>query len=227
MADTVFCPACRARVPLVGVRPGRAVQCPSCKISFIPDRPANETVPIHLELPRPEPEDPEPAADADLLPPEQQPRAEPRPKRRLVGAVEVPVPQSEQPLPRPLPPEVHCRACGHPSDATRDRCDHCGAPLPRLDGPHRALEPHRGTLLRQLSIAGLAMVVIPPLGVLFSATAWVLSQIDLSHMEARTMNSAGYSMTRTAWICGLIGTTLNTVVGLIATIWIVLYLKTN
>src|SRR6516162_6786978 len=104
MADAVSCPACGAHVPLAGARPGRAVQCPACRISFIPETPADETVPVRLELPRPDEDEPEPAVEAQLLPPEQQPHAEPRSKRPLTGAVEVPVPDSEQPPPRPLPP---------------------------------------------------------------------------------------------------------------------------
>ena len=224
MAEVVSCPACHARVSLAAARAGRAVQCPSCKLSFLPDTPAQETVPLRLELPRTDPDfEAAPGVDAELLPPEQQPRA-PRAPRPLVGAVEVPVPVGEQPEPRPLPPERFCRACGHLDESWGDRCLHCGAPLPPRAG-RRPWEPSRGRQLRRLAIAGLALLVFPPLGLVFSVTAWVLSHGDLALMERRQMDPAGYRATRTGWVCGLIGTALNLLVGLIGLVWLVLYLR--
>jgi hypothetical protein len=52
-----------------------------------------------------------------------------------------------------------------------------------------------------------------PLGLPLGVAAWVMSRHDLKKMERGEMDTRGYSSTKTAAVCGCIGTVLNSLYG--------------
>ena len=52
-------------------------------------------------------------------------------------------------------------------------------------------------------------------GIGFSVTAWVLGHGDLRAMREHRMDPDGMRLTRSGWICGIVGAVLNTVLLLV------------
>ena len=90
-----------------------------------------------------------------------------------------------------------------------------GRRLPR-DPERRDREPHRGVLILVLGILSLVCLplvfwVVPAvLGVVLGLVSWVMGHGDLKKMRANEMDPEGAGLTRGGWICGIIGTCLNT-----------------
>jgi predicted Zn finger-like uncharacterized protein len=84
------------------------------------------------------------------------------------------------------------------------------------DPQRRDREPHRGVLILVMGILSLvclplvSFVVPPVLGVVFGLVAWVMGHGDLKKIQANEMDPEGSGLTRGGWICGIIGTCLNT-----------------
>jgi hypothetical protein len=97
--------------------------------------------------------------------------------------------------------------------------DDLDTPDVRRFGPRRDAEPDRGSTVLALgiiSLAGIMVMCVPLIGVILvpicailGVVAWVMGQIDLGKMKRGQMDDAGRGMTQAGWICGIIGTFLN------------------
>jgi hypothetical protein len=97
--------------------------------------------------------------------------------------------------------------------------DDLDTPDVRRFGPRRDAEPERGSTVLALgiiSLAGIMVMCVPLIGVILvpicailGVVAWVMGQIDLRKMKRGQMDDAGRGMTQAGWICGIIGTILN------------------
>jgi hypothetical protein len=124
-----------------------------------------------------------------------------------------------------------CPTCGRHVHRDSTRCYHCGQRLPGrprivYDDPERRdWEPERGGLVLVLGVLSLVcLAVCGPAGIALGITAWVLGHNDLRKMKARQMDPAGYGTTQGGYVCGIIGTALNTLwtlgcVGFLSFIW--------
>jgi hypothetical protein len=54
------------------------------------------------------------------------------------------------------------------------------------------------------------LIICGPIGVALGITAWVLGSGDLRKMRDKQMDPAGYGITHGGWVCGILGTFLNT-----------------
>jgi LSD1 subclass zinc finger protein len=71
----------------------------------------------------------------------------------------------------------------------------------------RDCEPHRGGMLLALGIVG---IVVPLLGGPCAIMAWVMGQRDRVKIRDRVIDPSGEGLTLAGWICGIIGTVLQT-----------------
>jgi hypothetical protein len=166
--------------------------------------------------------------------PESQPAPAPAPapsRRGLSGAIELdpsgqpaapsaPAPSSpprrpEAPPPPRRPGPSDPRSRRYPNDYNDE--DHPGSRRPYYR--RRDTEPHRGVMVLVFGIIslvcvlanlcyGLGILVGIPLGIV----AWVMGHGDLRKIKNHEMDDEGLGMTQAGWICGIIGTILNTLV---------------
>jgi predicted Zn finger-like uncharacterized protein len=74
----------------------------------------------------------------------------------------------------------------------------------------RDAEPHRGTLILVLGIVSIVMLVLcGPAGLPLGIAAWVMGRRDLIKMRQNLMDREGEGLTQAGWICGIIGTILD------------------
>jgi hypothetical protein len=71
----------------------------------------------------------------------------------------------------------------------------------------RDVEPHRGGTVLALGIVSL---LIPFVGLVTGICAWVMGQGDLRKMTRGEMDVEGRGNTQAGWVCGIIGTVLQT-----------------
>jgi predicted Zn finger-like uncharacterized protein len=226
------CPSCNGPLRIPDELVGQRVRCPSCQTIF---HAAAPTAPPASE-PAPDPERPLwknlqlELDDGDPNNPDKAPAPEPSPRRPgLSGAVEVGLPEtSENASPKPTPPleEPPSRkprpSFPGPREDPGDEDDDDYGPSRRSryrrDLPRRDSEPHRGVLILVLGIISIASVVLNAcyigvlIGLPLGITAWVLGHGDLRKIKKGEMDEEGLGMTQAGWICGIIGTILQSLV---------------
>lgn len=223
MPFVVHCPTCSGPLRVADDLVGRQVRCPSCSSVF--DAPAAappppgpvETVPV----------EPWRMIDLSLDGPSSVPEAPLA--HHPVGAVEIG--EERRPVPTAPPAEElrPCPGCDRLLPAGAGRCSTCGERQaaarnrreePRGYGPpvRRDAEPHRGSAILVMGIMSMVVLffgcpfVVPWLiGIVLGVLAWVMGSADLAKMKRGEMDTEGQSNTRAGWVCGIIGTVLNTV----------------
>lgn len=121
-----------------------------------------------------------------------------------------------------------CPECGRMNHLDARWCSFCDTALDeeRTDSQRRRgtarrrlrrdCEPHRGGFILAMGIISLAALFgcwpLAPLAVVPGIIAWVLGHADLRKIRAGDMDPEGESSTQAGWICGIIGTCLNTLV---------------
>ena len=127
-----------------------------------------------------------------------------------------------------------CSECGKKMHRGTRRCIHCGYRIGkrrRRDYEEEEYEdeedddygrpryrndwvPHRGGLVLALGIVSIATIFIcwplAPLALIPGIIAWVLGRGDLNRIRSGEMDPAGESTTQAGWICGMVGTGINT-----------------
>jgi hypothetical protein len=236
MPSIITCPACAGQMRLPDEAIGQQVCCPECSKVFT----AAATPAAVPSAPRYESSSPVPASldDGNGHAPAAVARS-----RGLVGAVELPPSSNDdngggRVPPRAAEPEKDtrpCPVCGKPVARSSRRCYECDTPLFPTDGPGRSWErddrelergpvrpperrdrvPSRGVLVLVLGIISLLCVTVfvSPLGIILGVVAWVMGHGDLNRMAANEMDPDG-GLTKGGWVCGMIGTILNTLITL-------------
>lgn len=245
MSTLIDCPSCRRKLRVPNDFLGKNVRCPTCGETFRAPEAASPaaappaapepaapspaapspllTVPLKLELdddpPAPQPAaatPPEPARRAEEAPPRRKRRPEPeeddRGDERRRGRAR---------RRRDFEP---CPRCGDDIRRGAVVCPYCGLDLEvqgdgytRQRPVRRDAEPHRGGTVQVLGIVSLVLSVIWlfPLGIPLGIAAWVMGRRDLKKMDEGTMDPNGRKKTRDGWLCGLIGTCLNSLFALL------------
>ncbi|HBI43618.1 MAG TPA: hypothetical protein DDY78_12330 [Planctomycetales bacterium] len=224
------CPSCNGPLRIPDELVGQRVRCPSCQTVFHAEAPAAPAAPesgdtperplwknLQLELDKGDPANPVSAPASDPLPR----------KPGLIGAVEVGRSETDDEAPpRPTrPPEAPPSREPHPSSEPREDSDdddedyrQSGRSRYRRDLPRRDSEPHRGALILVLGIISIASVVLNAcyvgvlIGLPLGITAWALGSGDLRKIKKGEMDEEGLGMTQAGWICGIIGTILQSLV---------------
>lgn len=195
MPVIVACPACGGKLRIAEELQGRRVRCPRCNHTFdSPAEPEPPTTPFRapqdlpLDLTLDEPLSP--PADASSTAPS------------LLGAVEL-TPSSEQPTSAEAPADP-------PPRRTDKRLDHDMPSLRRL-GRRLDAKPDRGAVVLALGIISLALIAAScaPVGAILGLVAWMMGQTDLRKMKSGQMDDENRGMTQAGWICGILGTVLN------------------
>ncbi len=116
-----------------------------------------------------------------------------------------------------------CPECGKRNHLNARRCYYCDVRLDdrnRERGPNgeperRDRQPNRGVMVLLLGIFSLLCVTLPlaPVGIVLGLIAWLLGHGDLNRMKAQEMDPDG-GLTKGGWICGIIGTLVNTLLTL-------------
>jgi hypothetical protein len=112
-----------------------------------------------------------------------------------------------------------CPACGVPLPAEVKRCPSCNAAIEDDDDApvweaesapsgRRDAEPHRGNTIL---VMGILSLVIPWIGLVLGIMATVMGRRDLVKMRTAMMDREGQSVTQAGWICGIIGTCLQSI----------------
>jgi predicted Zn finger-like uncharacterized protein len=208
MPVIIACPSCGGKLRVADSLRGQMVRCPACDHTFDSSTANGYSSPL---APQPSALDPQ---DLPLQLAIDDPNSTSQPpsdhKRGLVGAIELnptleadspaPPPPSET-EPRPLPPRRKPRL-------TVDFEDETDLPFRQ---PRRDAEPDRGTTVLVLGILSLASMMIScvPVGVILGLIAWTMGQTDLRKMKRGQMDDYGRSMTQAGWICGIVGTIVN------------------
>ncbi|HXG12972.1 MAG TPA: MJ0042-type zinc finger domain-containing protein [Gemmataceae bacterium] len=234
MPIVIDCPSCsrRLRVPddLLGAR----VKCPTCGSQFTAA--SGEAAPpvSGPTLTEPSaPRDASPSPDPGEAPSTPAPLGDVSIKPSLEDAPPS-QPTEQEPQETAAKPadseRRHCPYCGEEITQKATRCPYCNEDLhPEEDdrpwehygryGIRRDWEPHRGTLVLVLGIlslvaAGLFFLFCWALGLPLGIAAWVIGHRDLKKMQANLMDPEGRGLTQGGWICGIIGTILNTLFAL-------------
>jgi hypothetical protein len=180
------------------------VKCPTCERTF--EAPVTLSLAVPSPVAAPQPEVAVPPETAGDEPP---------------GSLEANQPPRQ---PDYLSP---CPRCGEYVEEGATRCRFCGENLQghkdeatqeeeRLRerfgqfGERRDAEPHRGTLI--LVLGNISLVLLPlcgPLGLPFGIAAWVMGRRDLAKIRQNLMDRDGEGTTQAGWICGIIGTILD------------------
>lgn len=233
MPTTTTCPSCHGQLRVPDDLLGKQVRCPVCQNVFeaaapapapgadapgppAPERPLWKDLSLELDKSDPNGETQAPAPESAPAPAR---------KRGLVGAVELTPSGGEEPAapPRPSAPTPPRRPDAPPGPRRRQDDDEDDDYGPRR-GPYgrgplrRDTEPHRGVLILVLGIISLAAVILtcfyvgPLIGIPLGITAWVLGHGDLRKIKNNQMDPEGLGITQAGWICGIIGTILNSLV---------------
>jgi hypothetical protein len=192
MTTLIDCPTCSRKLTVPEELLGQPVRCPGCGGTF-------EAGPGGVLLP----------AGTSAADPEEPAFVAPAPPQAVTAA-------APAPGPGPSGTEVRGRACPHCGrgiDELAVHCRFCGEDLAEeIDRPwerryrpqvRRDCEPHRGVIVLVLGILSL---VVPYLGCVLGAVAWVMGQRDLKKMTERTMDPEGRGTTQAGRICGIVGT---------------------
>jgi predicted Zn finger-like uncharacterized protein len=209
MPSIIACPACAGQLRLPDELLGQQVRCPACSNVFTAGQPCNPSTGNGSN------HEPEPAA---VKP------------RGLVGAVELnlslddeaprsslPAPSPEPPLPQPPPRRWDDEDDEREREPSRPRDGDRYSDRFRLREPERRdREPNRGVLILVLGIISLATMVFSlyPLGAILGLVAWVMGHNDLKKIKANQLDSDASGLTKAGWICGIIGTLINSLVTL-------------
>ncbi|MCI0464039.1 MAG: zinc-ribbon domain-containing protein [Gemmataceae bacterium] len=219
MPEVIDCPSCRRKLRLPEELLGRFVQCPTCGQTFAAPA-AEAALPSEAEpLPAGREESRLPSADQPLqlsLDPDDAPA---RPARNVPPP---PRPLRAVPLGPPRRPGsaddlMPCPCCGEEIDPDAPRCRFCGEVLDEADRARgratrrrRPWEPHRGPLILTLGISSLVLFwVCGYLGLLMGLAAWTMGRRDLNLMRAQRMDPEGMGHTKGGYVCGIIGTILD------------------
>lgn len=233
MPIIVTCPSCAGQLRVSDDLIGRKVRCPACNTIFASETPAAqeekrrsepapavETEPVdawktlHLELD-------EPAQQSREAPTETKEDAPPPP---AVDEPAQPAPRRRARLNDEHEDLGRCPACGRLVRHDARRCNGCGERLgvrrgmeeddDFFDVRRRDYEPHRGGFILTMGILSAAtLFVCPflvPIALIPGLIAWILGARDLREMRAGRMDPSGRDNTQAGWICGIIGTLLNT-----------------
>jgi hypothetical protein len=113
--------------------------------------------------------------------------------------------------------DERCRYCGEDVAAEEERPWEAG----RYRRPvRRDCEPHRGTLILVFGVLSLVLMgcgamtmgLAALVGLVFGIIAWIMGKKDLEKMRTGTMDPEGQGLTQAGWICGIIGTILDSLV---------------
>jgi hypothetical protein len=112
---------------------------------------------------------------------------------------------------------MSCPFCGQEIDRNASRCPYCGEDIEADDraraqaaAHRRAQKPHRGPLILSLGILSIVLFFACGfLGLPLGLTAWIMGYNDLKKIRAQRMDPEGRSMTRGGYVCGVIGTLLD------------------
>jgi len=191
MHDIMVCPSCGGKLRITEELRGQRVRCPRCNHIF--DSPAEPEPRAPQDLP----------LDLTLGEPSSPPAVPPSVAPGLLGAVEA-TPSSEQP-PSEAPPRA--------PRLRNERLDLDTPNLRRL-GRRRDAEPDRGAVVLALGIISLALIAVScaPIGAILGLVAWMMGQTDLRKMKSGQMDDENRGMTQAGWICGILGTVLNSLV---------------
>lgn len=185
----IDCPSCQRKLRVTDELVGKEVKCPTCRSMF--------------------------QAPAGLS----SAQATPAPQSTASGSlIQGAVPPSEASSERASPGNevATCPSCGKIVPKEMDRCPHCEQalaqeqeevpqePRRRFRG-RRDAEPHRGALVLTL---GILSIVLGPFGLPLGIAALLLGRRDLQKIQLREMDPEGESTTRAGWVCGIIGTVL-------------------
>jgi hypothetical protein len=180
------CPSCsrKVRVPIELL--GKLVKCPSCGRTFQ----AESAAEVQSSMS---------SASA------------------VTGLEPAPSGSTDSSNPSVTPPDqkklLPCPGCkrGIPADA--NRCELCGAEIEVVDASgwqpgstdhvRRDAEPHRGTTVLVL---GILSILLPYVGLPLGILSLVLGRRDLVKMRKNDMDPEGQPVTLAGWICGIIGT---------------------
>lgn len=236
MPAVVDCPSCTRKLRVPDELLGTRVKCPTCGEVFDAALPsstsaASEGPPRQSEASPPLEQSPLPppvpglniklTLDEDFPPQKSSPQ-------------ETPWRNDEDLPPSPSPSRRDgdlrpCPFCGEKIARKATRCTFCDEDMDREGddrpwerkgrfGVRRDWEPHRGTLILVLGIISLVTVAIGlcwvaglPLGI----AAWVMGHRDMKKMKANLMDPEGKGLTQGGFICGIIGTILNALAGLL------------
>jgi len=198
----IDCPSCSRKLRVPDELIGKAVKCPTCEHTF-----AATTAQASTTLPPVPPPAPAVADSSAAV------GDEPSVSFKAEG-------QRSQGLDDNL---WLCPSCGERIEKDAARCRFCGEEI--KDGEEeddrpweesrrfrgrRDAEPHRGTLILALGIISIVMVVLcGPVGLPLGIAAWVMGRRDLIKMRQNLMDREGEGLTQAGWICGIIGTLLD------------------
>jgi predicted Zn finger-like uncharacterized protein len=205
MPTLIHCPSCERQLRVPDELLGAKVKCPTCQSTFdatsdsAPGIPPSKPVPWPTERVSPEaPHGPEPNQDG----------APSRPREDAWR----PCPHCGEEIRKEA---AHCRFCGE------DIHDEDERPWERGDARdtvRRDCEPHRGGMILTLGIISMVLsgtAVLTVVGLPMAIAAWVMGHRDLIKIRDRAMDPQGKGITQAGWICGMVGTALNSLFGLL------------
>lgn len=201
MSVIIACPSCEGKLRIADDLRGRRVRCPSCEHTF--DAPGSSA-----PAPEPSPEPRDFPLDLSLDEPNSSPTSS-GDADGLLGAIELKPPGAEEPA---APPRTEAPG-STPKRKPRvpdEEFDEDAPSFVRRRPPRRDCEPDRGSVVLTLGILSLVGLCLSPIGLTLGLIAWVMGQKDLRKMRRGDMDPRGEGTTQAGWICGIIGTVLNT-----------------
>jgi predicted Zn finger-like uncharacterized protein len=199
MPDIIACPACGGKLRVSEELHGQKVRCPMCNHIFDS---SSESKPPAAPLRAPQDLLLDLTLDERSSPPSTASSGAPG----LLGAVELTSSSEQLPTSAESPPPPPRRA--------GKRLDQDMPNLRRM-GLRRDAEPDHGAVVLSLGIVSLALILIwcaTPLGAILGLVAWIMGQTDLRKMKNGQMDDQNRGMTQAGWICGILGTSLNSLV---------------
>jgi predicted Zn finger-like uncharacterized protein len=250
MSIIVACPSCGSKLRVADELQGQLARCPKCDHTFDtartteppPSAPASESSPVPQDLPLELAID-GPSSEPRPAPPGGTPglvgAVELTDLKLSLDDDPPPPPRTPEPPKPPAPPRLAdehddlktCPACGKHVHRDATRCSHCGERFAGRDmesirhrGQRRDSEPDRGTVVLTLGILSLVSLAIcaffPLIGAILGLIAWIMGQTDLRKMRKGDMDPNGQGMTQAGWICGIIGTILNSLLSVLCLLYV-------